>query len=93
MCLYIVNDRVNGGECHRNAGVGTAIVDGDAACVLVAEGSAGEGNVLNVAYALIDLCGLSRYSAQRYLTFQGSSRSSMQAEKLYTKPLQLSRTP
>ena len=53
--LNIVNYFVNCCECHAYAGVGTAVVDCDSACILVAEGSAGECNVLNVAYALIDL--------------------------------------
>lgn len=53
--LNILDNVVNGGERHRNAGVSAAVVDSNSAGILVAESSAGEGNVLNVANALVDL--------------------------------------
>ena len=55
MVLYILNNFVNRAECHRYTGIGTAVVDSDASGIAVAESSAGECNVLNVAYALVDL--------------------------------------
>ena len=55
MALDVVDNIINSGECHRYACVSAAIVDSDASGIGINQCCAGEGNVLNVAYALVDL--------------------------------------
>lgn len=55
MALYIINYCVNCCVCKCNTGISTAVVNCNSAGVCVTKCSAGEGNVLNVAYALINL--------------------------------------
>ena len=67
MALNVVNNLVNGTECHRNAGIRTAVVDSDSSCVGVAESSAGEGYVLNIAYTFVILSGVEEIFAAAVL--------------------------
>ena len=55
MILYIVHYFVNSAECHRYAGIGTAVVDRDTSCISVAERGTRECYVLNIAHALVKL--------------------------------------
>lgn len=71
MALYVVNNLVNGTECHRNTGIGTAVVDSNSACISVAESRTGEGNVLHVAYALVVLSGVEEIFAAAVLYYPG----------------------
>ena len=71
MALYVVNNLVNSTECHRNTGIGTAVVDSNSACISVAERRTGEGNVLHVAYALVVLSGVEEIFAAAVFNYPG----------------------
>ena len=71
MALYILHNSVNCCVCKCYAGVCTAVVDSDPAGVSVAECCAGEGNVLNVAYALIYLTGIDEVLCTSVLDLPG----------------------
>ena len=69
--LNIVNYFVNCCERHAYAGVGTAVVDCDSACIGVAECGTGECYILNIAYALIVLSGVEEVLSATILNLPG----------------------
>ena len=71
MLLNVINNLVNGAECHRNTGIGTAVVDCDSSRISVAESCAGEGNVLNVAYTFVILSGVEEIFSAAVLNYPG----------------------
>lgn len=58
MLLNVVNYLVNLGKRHSYAGIRASVINGNSARILIAERRAGEGNVLYIAYTLINFTGI-----------------------------------
>ena len=71
MALNVLNYFINCCERKAYAGICTAIVDSDPACICVAKCSAGEGNVLNVADCFVDLTGVDKVFSAAVLDLPG----------------------